>query len=528
LSAIDATPTVAAIDIGTNSIHMVVVRIDPRLPAMTIVDRQKETVRLGEWDSQTGNLTAAAIDRAIAALKRCRAVAETFQVTDIVAVATSATREAPNGGEFLERVYNEVGLRVDLISGQEEARRIYLGVISGIEFNNHPHVTIDIGGGSTELILGDGGDPQVLSSTKIGAIRLTEKLGKSDILNDVDLAYLYAFSRGNLERAIEEIQANLAPGMVPKLIGTSGTIETIAAAIQRERQSNASSRIHGVEITRQQLVDFIQKMRNLSLVERSQVPGMNDRRAEIIVPGGVILHTVMNLLDIDRLVVCERSLREGSIVDWMLDRGYIDDRLRYQSTIKERNTLKIADKYGVDLDRGQRIATFATTLFDATIGILHQHDDRYRRYLWTAAVLHNSGHFISHSSHHKHSYYLIRHGELLGYNETEIETIANIARYHRKSPPKKKHDEYQKLPRENKKPVCQLSAMLRVAIALDRRQIGAISKIDVNFNPDDRILSLDLHRADPADDCLLEIWNLDYKKQIFEQEFNLRLQAQLV
>jgi exopolyphosphatase / guanosine-5'-triphosphate,3'-diphosphate pyrophosphatase len=177
-------PIIAAIDIGTNSVHMVVVRIVADLPAFSIIAREKETVRLGDRDPQTGNLTPEAIARAIGALKRCQEVAKSLNAQQILAVATSAVREAPNGNEFIRSIETELGLAVNLISGQEEARRIYLGVLSGVEFNNVPHLIIDIGGGSTEMILGDSHQPRTLSSTKIGAVRLTAEFISTNPVSD--------------------------------------------------------------------------------------------------------------------------------------------------------------------------------------------------------------------------------------------------------------------------------------------------------------------------------------------------------
>ncbi|MFM8003629.1 MAG: HD domain-containing protein, partial [Dolichospermum sp.] len=156
---------------------------------------------------------------------------------------------------------------------------------------------------------------------------------------------------------------------------------------------------------------------------------------EVILAGAVILQEAMTLLGLESLTVCERSLREGVIVDWMLAHGFIDNRLRFQSSIRQRSVLKTAKKYQTNLEHGDRVATFALSIFDQTQAQIHNWSTNQRQLLWAAAVLHNSGHYVSHSAHHKHSYYLIRNSELLGYNETEIEIIANIARYHRKSPP---------------------------------------------------------------------------------------------
>ncbi|MBS3029589.1 MAG: Ppx/GppA family phosphatase [Dolichospermum sp. DET50] len=520
---------IAAIDIGTNSLHMVVVEIEATLPSFTIIAREKETVRLGDRNLITGELKPEVMSKAIACLGRFKTLAHSLGVDSIVAVATSAVRESPNGKDFLHQVETEVGLSVDLISGPEEARRIYLGVLSGMEFNNKSHIIIDIGGGSTELILGDSEEPRSLTSTKVGAVRLTGELVKSDPISESEFKYLQAYARGMLERAVEEIQGKLKIGDSPQLIGTSGTIETIATIHAREKLGLVPSTLNGYQFSLQDLRTWVNRLRKMTNVERGAIAEMPEKRSEVILSGAVILQEAMTLLGVESLTVCERSLREGVIVDWMLTHGFIDNRLRFQSSIRERSILKTAKKYQTNLEHSQRVAEFALSLFDQTQGQIHHWGADERQLLWAAAILHNCGHYISHSAHHKHSYYLIRNGELLGYNETEIEIIANIARYHRKSPPKKKHDSYRNLlHREHRQMVNQLSAILRLAVALDRRQIGAISHIQCEYFLNFKEFKMFIFPSMINDECALEMWSLDYKKGIFEEEFGLKFVATLM
>ncbi|MDZ8093528.1 MAG: Ppx/GppA phosphatase family protein [Nostoc sp. DedQUE05] len=519
---------IAAIDLGTNSLHMVVVKIDPTLPAFSIIAREKETVRLGDRNLTTGELKPEIIEKAIAALGRFQEVAKTINAETIIAVATSAVREAPNGKDFLHTIETELGLSVNLISGQEEARRIYLGVLSGMEFNNQPHMIIDIGGGSTELILGDSHQARTLTSTKVGAVRLTSELITTDPISTTEFQYLQAYARGMLERSVEEILANLELGESPRLVGTAGTIETLAMIHAREKSGVIPSTLNGYQFSLQDLQELVNRLRKLSNSERAEIPGMPEKRPEVILAGAVILQEAMTLLGSESVTVCERSLREGVIVDWMLTHGLIEDKLRYQSSIRERNILKLADKYHINLEYSDRVAKFAESLFDQTQGTLHHWGTDERQMLWAAAILHNCGHYISHSSHHKHSYYLIRNGELLGYTETEIEIIANLARYHRKSPPKKKHENYQNLlTKQQRQIVSQLSAILRLAVALDRRQIGAVAQVQCEYYPQLKQVNLLIFPSQSDDDCALELWSLDYKKGVFEEEFGVRLVASL-
>ncbi|QSV65894.1 MAG: Ppx/GppA family phosphatase [Aphanizomenon flos-aquae DEX188] len=520
---------IAAIDIGTNSLHMVIVKIEATLPSFTMIAREKETVRLGDRNLITGELKPEVMLKAIACLGRFKTLAHSLEVNSIVAVATSAVRESPNGKEFLHQIETELGLSVDLISGPEEARRIYLGVLSGMEFNHQPHIIIDIGGGSTELILGDSEEPRSLTSTKIGAVRLTGELVNSDPITETEFKYLQAYARGMLERSVEEVQEKLKIGEFPRLIGTSGTIETIATIHAREKLGLVPSTLNGYQFSLQDLRIWVTRLRKMTNVERATIAGMPEKRSEVILAGAVILQEAMTLLGVESLTVCERALREGIIVDWMLAHGFIDNRLRFQTSVRERSVLKTAKKYYSNLEHSERITAFALNIFDQTQGKLHYWNTDQRKLLWAAAILHNCGHYVSHSSHHKHSYYLIRNEELLGYNETEIEIIANIARYHRKSAPKKKHDNYRNLlHKEHRQMVNQLSAILRLAVALDRRRIGAISHVKCEYLPNFKEFKMFIFPSLIDDECALEMWSLDYKKGVFEEEFGLRFMAILM
>jgi len=517
----------AAIDVGTNSIHMVVVKIKASLPAFTIIDREKETVRLGDF-ADNGDLSEDAMERGIEALKRCRSLAESLRAEDIVAVATSAVREAKNGQAFLERVQQEVGLSINLIAGTEEARRIYLGVLSGMEFHDKPHAVIDIGGGSTELLLGTGGPHRFLSSTKVGAVRLTARFVSTDPISDEEFTYLTAYVRGRMEPAVEDLKRHLQPEETLQLVGTSGTIECVAALIAQDRLGFVPEPLNGFQFTLADLQTWTNKLRKLDLEARLDLPEMSARRAEIIVAGAVILQETMLMLGTERLTICERALREGVVVDWMLSRGLIEDRMQFQRSVRERSVRAAADKYHVPQAPRERVADFVLGLFDAIQGHLHNWGNAERELLWAAAILHNAGHYISHSSHHKHSYYLIRNGELLGYTEAEIEVIANVARYHRKSLPKKKHDNYRNLSdKQDRNLVNELSAMLRVAVALDRRGIGAIASARYEFAPADKTLHIHIQSASSHDDCASELWNLEDKKQWFEELYEVPLIAHL-
>ncbi|MEO1637147.1 MAG: HD domain-containing protein, partial [Cyanobacteria bacterium J06631_9] len=241
--------------------------------------------------------------------------------------------------------------------------------------------------------------------------------------------------------------------------------------------------------------------------------------------GALILQSTMELLGVDQLKICERALREGVVVDWMLTHGLIENRMAYQDSIRDRSVRKLARKYRAN---GDAVAAFATSLFNQLQGILHNLGPVDREYLWAAAMLHNSGHYVSHSAHHKHSYYLIRNGGLLGFTEAEVEIIGNIARYHRKSLPKRRHDNYNSLPSKNERRlVDQLSAILRIAVALNRARRDAIASVTATLDESGKYLTLTLTPAETNYQCDLELWNIDYKKAWFETVFGVGVQAQV-
>jgi exopolyphosphatase/guanosine-5'-triphosphate,3'-diphosphate pyrophosphatase len=470
---------VAAIDIGTNSTHLLVAAVDPALGSFNVVVAEKSTTRLGERDQERGDLTPTAIERALQTLRHCRDLAQSHGVEQIVTAATSAVREAPNGRDFLGTVQEQLGLDVDLVSGPEEARLIYLGVLSGMRFGEQPHLIIDIGGGSTELILADSHDARVLSSSRIGAVRLQREFCQQEPLPASRRSFLIAYIQGAIDPAVAQIKAALQPGERPQLVATSGTAMALASLAAAD-DPRPPLKLQGYRLSRERVDQLVSRLVAMTPEQRKALPGLNERRAEIIVPGALILQTTMAMLQVPDLVICDRALREGLIVDWMLRNQLLDDRFAFQSTIRERTVLHLARGFGVDLPRAERVAAHALSLYDQTRGLLHQDAGEGRQLLWAAAMLHTCGQHINIGAYHKHSWYLIRHGELLGYTEAEHLMVAAIARYHRRSLPKKRHEAWQLIEgRAARQTVASMALLLRLAAALDRRPQAVIEHLVV-------------------------------------------------
>jgi len=516
---------VAGIDIGTNSIHLLIASVDPELRSFSVVLTEKSTTRLGERDPVSGDLTPEAIERAFTTLRHCRELAASHGVApgDVVTAATSAVREAPNGREFLQSIQEQLGLAVDLVSGPEEARLIYLGVLSGMSFGDQPHVIIDIGGGSTELVLADASDSHALTSTRIGAVRLRRDFVQDDPIPAKRVTFLRAFIQGALEPAVLKLRQGLKRlGKQPVLVATSGTAMAIAAMAAAD-EARPPLRMQGYRVSRQKLDEIVDRLLAMTPAERKAHPALNERRAEIIVPGALILQTAMGMIGAEELVISERALREGLIVDWMLRNDLIVDRFAFQSSIRQRTVLHQAQRYGVDVPRAERVAALALRLYDQSQGLLHQDDGQGRQLLWAAAMLHSCGQHINVGAYHKHTWYLVRHCDLLGYSESEHLMVAAIARYHRRSLPKKRHESWQLIEgRDQRRTVSSMALLLRLAVAMDRRPQKVIADCVLKAHGENG-MAIQLMPLTAEVDLNLERWSLQSCQHYVEEAVGLSL-----
>ncbi|MXW41335.1 MAG: Ppx/GppA family phosphatase [Synechococcus sp. SB0668_bin_15] len=529
LKAVPTVPQevrVAAIDIGTNSIHMVLAAVDQQLRSFSVLLTEKTSVRLGERDPETGDLTSQAMERAMEALRRYRQLAESHGAQAVVGVATSAVREAGNGREFLALIEGKLGLQVDLVNGREEARLIYLGVLSAMDFAGAPHLILDIGGGSTELILADSHDTRSLSSLRVGAVRLVRDFGVHGPLTAERVQFLKTFIQGMLEPAVGKVQQRLAMDESPVLVGTSGTAMAVGSLLALRLGTTPQS-LNGLRFGLGQVQELMRELVTLEVEQRRQLPGLSERRADIIVTGGLILETAMERLNAREMVLCKRALREGLIVNWMLRHNLIVDRFSYQSNIRQRTILHQARKYGVDSGRAERVARHALTLFDACRPELEPVAIEARELLWGAAMLHACGrHISSVGGYHKHSWYLVRHCTLLGYSEAEHLVLAALARYHRRSPPKKRHEAWLSLQDAGQQRcVQQLSPLLRIAVALDCRPQAVIKNLDVVLTA--RTMTVQLTPF-PGANVSLECWSLDNCRAEIEPGLGRTLSVEVV
>jgi exopolyphosphatase/guanosine-5'-triphosphate,3'-diphosphate pyrophosphatase len=512
----------AAIDIGTNSFHMVVARVgdvpsEGGAGSFEVIAREKEMVRLGSGSGDMKRLAPDAIERGVAALGRMARIAAIHDA-DLTAVATSAVREAENAGEFIERARHEAGVEVDVISGVEEARLIHLGVLQAVPVFDRRLVLIDIGGGSTEILVGQRGEALAAGSLKLGAIRLTRRFFRNDRLHPGAVQACRRHIRSTLAPMVREVERH----GFEVAIASSGTAQTVAAIAHHLRGDGTEPRTYNnFRFTTAEVQAVVAALEADDTVEeRRRLPGLDASRADIILGGALILEQAALELGIDELVISDFALREGALLDALARRR--GATLHHLRDLRRRSVLQLAASMDDEPEHSARTAAHALALFDGTAR-WHRLGPEWRELLEAAALLANVGQAISHSEHHKHSYYVIRHSDrLAGFTDHEIELIALIARYHRKSAPKLKHAEYALLRPHDQDAVRALAGILRVAIALDRSHTGDVEGVRVASANGSGPLRLLVHGR-PGADLGLELHTASERKDLLESELGHRI-----
>jgi exopolyphosphatase/guanosine-5'-triphosphate,3'-diphosphate pyrophosphatase len=508
---------IAAIDVGSNSIHMVVAQVEAD-GRFRVLDRAKDMVRLGRRTLSSGRLSQQAIDAGVRTLAGFRTLAERQGVARITAVATSAVREAVNGGDFIAKVEDTVGLRVKVIPGREEARLIYLGVRHAIDVSGKPTLVVDIGGGSVEFILIERGEPVALESHKIGVARLTERFLPTDPPDGEEIESLEAFLSDQLDPMLGEFRKH----RVRRIVGTSGTMLNLIAIAGHQRGESPELHLNNFAVSAAEIAKVRRVLARASRVERLKVKGLDAKRADLIVAGAVLTDYVLTRIGAKQLVACTWALREGVLLDFIArHRKGIEESERY-GTPRGRSVARLARHLGETSEHGPRIARLALRLFDQLQGALRL-DHSARELLEYAALLHDVGHHIDHQNHHRHSYYLITNGELLGFRRDELEIIGLVARYHRKSAPKASDPEFRALPQKAKTTVRALSAILRIADALDRTHYGVVRDVAVSRRGGRLILQLTT-----AGDAQLEMWEAQQRRGLLGEILGVDVELRVV
>ena len=486
---------IAAIDIGTNSVHVIIVQVRADR-SFEIIDREKEMVRLGSGGLGGRSLTEPAMLAALQALGKFTRLAESHDVDEIVAAATSAVREADNGREFLGAIRQRTGIQVRVISGTEEARLIHRAAVYGVDVSGGAAVVIDVGGGSVELTQGTGARAHVAQSLKLGVIRLTEQFIRSDPLSRRDERQMVSHITETMAPTVEKI---VSRGF-DRVIGTSGTILSLGGLAVGEGRAIGSDDLRSRRVSAKQIRRLRRDLCALDLPGRLRLPGLDPRRADLAVAGSILLDTILRQIGAVELTLCDLALREGLALDYLSrNRAHIA-KVEQFPDVRRRSVVELAERCNYASEHAEQVRRLSLSLFDQTQPA-HGLGAREREWLDHAALLHDIGVHISYGRHHKHSYYLIKNGDLRGFEPEEVEAIALVARHHRRGLPKKSRGGYASLPGRHRRTVRTLAAMLRLAEGLDRSHAQSVGSVEIVPGLRDYLL-----RLTPAGDTELELW----------------------
>lgn len=506
---------IAAIDLGTNSFHAVLVDIYPDGSFRT-VDKLKEMVILAEKGLED-RLSRDAMDRGLDALKRIKFLCDSHGVENILAFATSAIREAKNGGDFIKEVGENVGIRVRAISGKMEAEMIGYAIRHSIVLGEEMVLMVDIGGGSVEFIIGNNKEFIYYNSLKLGVARMAAVFVDSDPIKKKDIKKL----QQHFEKELKEVLKLAKKQKVKTIIGSSGTMENIGEMIAGRISATVKRSLNELEFKAKDFTDFYAGFIKLDKKQRFKEKGLEEKRVEIINPGMVLVKFLVDKFKIETIKISEGALREGMILNFIHNKKeqLNLDLLANFKDPRRRSIFELLRKSNWPEAHSCHVSNFSLQLFDEFKKELDL-EESDRELLEYASLLHDIGYYISYRKHHKHALYLIRNSDLLGFKEDEINIIANVARYHRKATPRKRHLTYKQLSKKLRKRVKKLSALLRVADGLDRSHYQNVQKLEIIIKKETIHLLITTH-SDPE----LEIWGTLRKGDLLEKLTGKKLEV---
>ncbi len=521
----------AAIDLGSNALRLRIVEAD--VPAATVDGRCESVtfkdvhslrvpVRLGNEVFLTGKLAASGIGQACDALREFRRALDSAKVEAYRAVATSAVREASNGHMLVERARREAGIELEVVEGIEEARLVQIAVSKRLPLQGSRAILFDVGGGSTEFTLVDNGEAVLSVSLPLGSVRLLETyvsdaLGKSNGIVDRKKARLLD---EQIVRTLNELSREFTRLPIDYLIGTGGNVETLAElcpAGANGTKPSAGMVTRGIDVA--SMKQLALKMNAMTSEERRTQLRLRPDRADTIVPASRIFACVAERFQQSRIVAPGVGLKEGLLLELAEKHFHLFDP---ESAVRSvlGSCLRLGHRYGFDEAHGSLVERFSSVLFDATRGV-HGLGDRDRLLLRAAAVLHDIGDFVRYDGHHKHSYYLISHSDVMGLSSAEREIVANVARYHRKSAPDLAHGNFERLGKEARVRVRVLAGLLRIADALDREHLGKVETLHASVDLARQKLCLTLGGEQERD---LEEWSVREKSELLRDVLALEVE----
>lgn len=499
---------IAALDLGSNSFHLLVADAAADGTISPVV-RDKEMLRLGDLVSRHGRIPEPDMDQAVATVRRFRLLAESAGADELHACATSATRTAANGDALVDRIRDEAGVKVRVISGAEEARLIFVALRASVVFEPSPALCIDIGGGSVEVVVGDAAGMKFATSLPIGVGRLSFEYTTSDPLAKRDRRRLHE----HIARALEPIARDVARFDARLAVGSSGTVLALARLVASRDGASPPQNLNQFHVRREDLVEVHRALLDSDAAIRRKMPGMEPKRVDLIVAGSTLLTTALDVFGLDELVVSEWALREGIVLDAI---GHHDqaDWSNEPRAIRRASVQSLARRCNVDDPHSRQVARLALRLFDETAA-LHGLGGADRELLEYAALLHAVGRHVSSEGHHRHAAYIIRHAGLRGFSPTEVQVLAALARWQRRSDPKPNDDLVGELDDASLERIRRLEALMRVADGLDRSRTQVVEELRARTGPD-----LVVVEVDATGDAELDLWGARRKRTLFEKTFD--------
>lgn len=461
---------VAAIDIGSNSIHMIVA-VGGSDGMFEIIDREKDVTRLGAGAFKSHHISESAYAAGLATITRFKHIIDRHNVDDILAVATSAVREAENGAAFVQAIRRATGIQPRIITGKEEARLIHLAVRAAIDLRQRNALLIDIGGGSVEIAFTTGARLRTAHSLKLGVLRLRDEYGKMSLLNPEERHRLTTHIHRSAASAIADARRfgfDLA-------VGTSGTLLSLGLAVHLQRGGSSWVTPHGRTVRLDELRRLAEELVHMTPELRARVAGLDPDRADTIHFGALLIVELMKLTGATELLLCDAAIREGVVYERLL-RADSGTRRGDTPDVRRNSVLRLVRVCGQDLPHTREIVKLALQLFDQTVTV-HRLGGAARELLEYAAHLHDVGRMVGFERHEQLSYFIVRYGDLRGFTDQELETLALIARFHRRAKPKVRFDEFARLSPSAQQCVTLGAAILRVAEGLDRRHLQVVRKV---------------------------------------------------
>ncbi len=504
---------IAVIDIGSNSVRLLISELIEKKNYKILID-EKDTIRLGREVFEKGVFGSSSIRRIKRTLEKFKKIMDDYVVDHVRVVATAAFREAANAVEVKNFISKETGIKnIEIISGKEEGRLIFLGVISNFDLKDKRALIVDIGGGSCELVIGDTEKVSYNESLNLGATRLTKFFLKTNPVKDYELEML----ENHLDSVFKRIKLAAKKHSFDMIIGTGGSLNNFTKIIHAKDKRNGKNDMFR-EITLKDIEKLNEEIASKTFRQRLKLPGLDKKRVDIILAAGLVIKKIIEFYGKDGFTSLSKGLKDGLMIDTINRLGIIFPYQHDSELLKEHRIWEIGHRYNFEEKHAENVTELSIRLFEQ----LKEHFDfkeEWREYLMAAAMLHDIGYYISHSAHHKHSKYLIENSDLIGFDEGEKDIISHIARYHRKALPKKTHTSFQDMSSNDREIVKKMASVLRIADAMDRSHLETIHDFKISIKDNELVIKVNA----PEKDLFFEIEGVIKKGDMFEWVFDKKV-----